>query len=414
MNFINGISRRTLRVVLSTVMMFVAAFFVRAQESSLRIYYKFDNATVYTDYLSNPASFAKLDEIVSSSSASNGFEIVTFSSPEGNFEYNARLAARRAESLRNWVYGKYPQLNGKVSIRPNAESWEDLRLKVESDSRLSSDVRSRILNIIDSDKAADASDMVEAVDVVDPGMVPVHPDDLFEGLYPVKMRSSSSMFKADHVCLEVKDGHMQAYLFMSSQSYLYMFPGTAMDAANAEEGQYISLMKTSIEGEELEAFLLPVSALDEGLPFSSYSRRKEKWYDRTLLFEADSLPAEAFRTPRYKQLSDLNLTDGEYVIDVKLDGGSGRASVESPAKLTVSGGKATAHIVWSSNNYDFMIVDGEKYMPVNDNSGNSAFDMPVAAFDRKLPVQADTTAMSQPHLIDYTLTFDSSSIAKAS
>ena len=123
MNFINGISRRTLRVVLSTVMMFVAAFFVRAQESSLRIYYKFDNATVYTDYLSNPASFAKLDEIVSSSSASNGFEIVTFSSPEGNFEYNARLAARRAESLRNWVYGKYPQLNGKVSIRPNAESW---------------------------------------------------------------------------------------------------------------------------------------------------------------------------------------------------------------------------------------------------------------------------------------------------
>ena len=87
-----------------------------------------------------------------------------------------------------------------------------------------------------SDKVADASDMVEAVDVVDPGMVPVHPDDLFEGLYPVKMRSSSSMFKADHVCLEVKDGHMQAYLFMSSQSYLYMFPGTAMDAANAEEG----------------------------------------------------------------------------------------------------------------------------------------------------------------------------------
>lgn len=158
MNILNGISRKAPKVVLSAVMMFVAVFFVRAQEASLRIYYKFDNATVFTDYLSNPASFAKLDEIVSSSSASNGFEIVTFSSPEGNFDYNARLAARRAESLRNWVYGKYPQLNGKVSIRPNAESWEDLRLKVESDSRLSSDVRSRILNIIDSDKAADAKE----------------------------------------------------------------------------------------------------------------------------------------------------------------------------------------------------------------------------------------------------------------
>ena len=296
-----------------------------------------------------------------------------------------------------------------ASVSDKAADASDMAAAVSDKAADASDMDAAV-----SDKVADASDMVEAVDVVDPGMVPVHPDDLFEGLYPVKMRSSSSMFKADHVCLEVKDGHMQAYLFMSSQSYLYMFPGTAMDAANAEEGQYISLMKTSIEGEELEAFLLPVSALDEGLPFSSYSRRKEKWYDRTLLFEADSLPAEAFRTPRYKQLSDLNLTDGEYVIDVKLDGGSGRASVESPAKLTVSGGKATAHIVWSSNNYDFMIVDGEKYMPVNDNSGNSAFDMPVTAFDCKLPVQADTTAMSQPHLIDYTLTFDSSSIAKAS
>ena len=158
MNILNGISRKASKVVLSTVMMFVAAFFVRAQEASLRIYYKFDNATVFTDYLSNPVSFAKLDEIVSSSSASNGFEIVTFSSPEGNFDYNARLAARRAESLRNWVYGKYPQLNGKVSICPNAESWEDLRLKVESDSRLSSDIRSRVINIIDSDKAADAKE----------------------------------------------------------------------------------------------------------------------------------------------------------------------------------------------------------------------------------------------------------------
>lgn len=61
MNILNGISRKASKVVLSTVMMFVAAFFVRAQESSLRIFYKFDNATVYTDYLSNPDSFAKLD-----------------------------------------------------------------------------------------------------------------------------------------------------------------------------------------------------------------------------------------------------------------------------------------------------------------------------------------------------------------
>ena len=264
-----------------------------------------------------------------------------------------------------------------------------------------------------SDKVADAGEMVEAVDVVDPGMIPVHADDLLDGIYPVAMRSSSSMFKADHVKLEVKDGSMQAYLFMTSQSYVYMFPGTAQDAANANEDQYIPLEKTALDGEELEAFRLPVAALDDGLSFSSYSRRKEKWYDRTLLFEADSLPVEAFRNPPFTQLSDLNLTDGDYIVDVTLEGGSGRASVTSPASLTVSGGKATAHIVWSSSNYVFMMVGEEKYLPVADESGNSAFDIPVAYFDHGLSVKADTTAMSQPHLIDYSLTFNSSSIAKA-
>ena len=157
MNIINNASRTALRVVFSAVLMFIASFFIRAQESTMRVYYKFDNATVYTDYLSNPEVFAQLDAVVSGA-ASEGFEIVTFSSPEGNFDYNYRLAQRRAESLRNWVYAKYPQLNGKVSISPNAESWVDLRSKVESDSRLSEEVRSKILVIIDSDKAADAKE----------------------------------------------------------------------------------------------------------------------------------------------------------------------------------------------------------------------------------------------------------------
>ena len=46
-----------------------------------------------------------------------------------------------------------------------------------------------------------------------------------------------------------------------------------------------------------------------------------------------------------------------------LEGGSGRATVESPAALTVADGIMTATIVWSSPNYDYMLVDGEKYLP---------------------------------------------------
>ena len=104
-----------------------------------------------------------------------------------------------------------------------------------------------------------------------------------------------------------------------------------------------------------------------------------------------------------------NLTNGEYQIAVTLQGGSGKATVESPAKLEVQDGKMTATIVWSSPNYDQMVIDGEQFLPVP-RAGNSTFQIPVSALDVDIPIQAETTAMSEPHMIDYTLHFDSSSI----
>ena len=98
---------------------------------------------------------------------------------------------------------------------------------------------------------------------------------------------------------------------------------------------------------------------------------------------------------------------------MQLEGGSGRASVESPAALRVENGLARAVLVWSSSNYDYMRIDEEKFLPLNA-EGNSTFEVPVAYFDRKLVVYADTTAMSSPHEIEYTLYFDSSTIERAS
>ncbi|MBR4356454.1 MAG: ABC transporter substrate-binding protein [Butyrivibrio sp.] len=98
-----------------------------------------------------------------------------------------------------------------------------------------------------------------------------------------------------------------------------------------------------------------------------------------------------------------NISDGEYAASVTLTGGSGKATVESPCTVTAKKGKLTARIVWSSSNYDYMIVDGKRYDKVN-TEGNSEFEIPIV-LDKKMDVQADTTAMSKPHLIDYTLTF---------
>jgi hypothetical protein len=105
----------------------------------------------------------------------------------------------------------------------------------------------------------------------------------------------------------------------------------------------------------------------------------------------------------------IELDDGEYAIDVALEGGSGKATVTSPATLIVEDGMASARIQWSSTHYDYMVVAGEKYLPVNE-EGNSTFEIPITQFNDAMEVIADTTAMSTPHEVEYTLTFDSDSI----
>ena len=110
----------------------------------------------------------------------------------------------------------------------------------------------------------------------------------------------------------------------------------------------------------------------------------------------------------------IDKEDGEYSIQVDLEGGSGKASVTSPTILKVEDGHAYAQIQWSSSNYDYMIVDEEKYLPTNEEGMNSVFEIPVLTMDEQMPVIADTTAMGAPREIQYHLTFYSDSIGSKS
>ncbi|WP_051192381.1 ABC transporter substrate-binding protein [Butyrivibrio sp. VCB2001] len=97
------------------------------------------------------------------------------------------------------------------------------------------------------------------------------------------------------------------------------------------------------------------------------------------------------------------IPDGDYAASVSLTGGSGKAYIQSPCSISVEGGKAVADIIWSSSNYDYMIVGGKTYYPISTDDG-SKFRIPVT-LNKEMKVQADTTAMGTPHLIDYTLVF---------
>lgn len=257
-------------------------------------------------------------------------------------------------------------------------------------------------------EVAAADQMAPVEDVVDPDMVPIYPGVLQDGVYSVTVDSSSSMFNITACELTVAEGRMTAVIHMGGKGYLFVFPGTGEEAAQAEESARIPFVE---DAGGAHTFTIPVEALDMGLDCAAFSKNKEMWYERTLVFRADSLPAEAFREGTFATAQSLGLADGTYTVAVQLEGGSGRAGVESPAALRVEGGNACAAIVWGSSNYDYMRINGEMFLPTH-TEGGSTFALPVTYFDRRLVVYADTTAMSTPHEIEYTLYFDSSTIEK--
>ncbi len=261
-----------------------------------------------------------------------------------------------------------------------------------------------------AETAGGAAEETAAVkNVVEDGMTPIYGDTVRDGEYQVKVNSSSNMFNIISCTLTVKDGDMTAVMAMSGTGYLKLYMGTGEEALKAAEGDYIPYVEND---DGAHTFEVPVEALDMGIDCSAFSKNKEKWYDRVLVFRADSLPMEAFAEGTLTTAESLKLQDGMYTADVILGGGSGRAAVESPAVLRVEDGRVYAAIVWGSSNYDYMKVGEEKFELLS-TEGNSTFEIPVGAFDWKLPVIADTIAMSQPHEIEYTLTFDSATLEKA-
>jgi iron complex transport system substrate-binding protein len=93
-----------------------------------------------------------------------------------------------------------------------------------------------------------------------------------------------------------------------------------------------------------------------------------------------------------------------YLIDITFEGGTGKAFIKSPVEVTKEGGKMTARFVWSSKNYDYMIVAGNRYDNENE-GGESTFTVPIDSITGTLSVIGDTVAMSTPHEVEYTITW---------
>lgn len=235
-----------------------------------------------------------------------------------------------------------------------------------------------------------------------------------DGVYTAEFSTDSSMFHVSEACdgkgtLTVKDGVMTIHISLGSKKILNLYPGLAEDAA--KDGAVLLEPTTDTvtysDGmtEEVYGFDVPVPVIGEEFDLALIGT-KGKWYDHKVKV-SDPVAEGAADT------FDLSaVEDGSYTIELTMEGGSGRASIQSPAQLAIADGAATATLEWSSPNYDYMLVNGEKYLPVN-TEGNSVFEVPVEALDVPLTMIGDTVAMSTPHEVEYTVTFHSETLESA-
>lgn len=235
-----------------------------------------------------------------------------------------------------------------------------------------------------------------------------------DGVYTADFDTDSSMFHVSEACegkgtLTVEDGVMSIHISLGSKNILNLYPGLAEDAQKegAELLQPTEDTVTYSDGlsETVYGFDVPVPALDEEFDLALIGK-KGKWYDHKVsVSNPEALTAEETEGDKTSE-NPVQLEDGSYSMGLTFEGGSGKAKIESPAVISIAEGKATATISWTSPNYDYMLVNGEKYLPVN-TEGNSVFEIPVEQFDSPITIIGDTVAMSKPHEIEYTITFHS-------
>lgn len=239
-----------------------------------------------------------------------------------------------------------------------------------------------------------------------------------DGVYAAEFSTDSSMFHVSEACdskgtLTVKDGVMTIHISLGSKKILNLYPGLAEDAA--KDGAVLLEPTTDTvtysDGmtEEVYGFDVPVPVIGEEFDLALIGT-KGKWYDHKV--KVSDPVAEDSREAANGSFDMSALADGSYTIELTMEGGSGRASIQSPAQLAIADGAATATLEWSSPNYDYMLVNGEKYLPVN-TEGNSVFEVPVEALDAPLTMIGDTVAMSTPHEVEYTVTFHSETLESA-
>lgn len=205
------------------------------------------------------------------------------------------------------------------------------------------------------------------------GMTPISGSDVNDGTYDIDVDVSSQFFRIDSCKLTVKDGKMTAAIQLDTFSYSLIYNGTGKEAAKADASDYIEIIE---DKEGYASFTIPVDALDKQISIASFSTRKNKWYDRTILFDATSLPASSLRVtlPDFDAIEDGLKAIG-YDTD-KLDAASDLAKAKRDTSGT-AGSSSESTSTDKEPSSDVSADTGESLSSVSASSAGSPPDAPA-------------------------------------
>ena len=117
---------------------------------------------------------------------------------------------------------------------------------------------------------------------------------LADGTYTVETETNNQMFKVISTKLTVKNGKMEALIMLSGTGYDHLYLGHAEDAETNQD-QWIKwkdeIPYTTADGQEKtgRTYVIPVSALDQAIPVTVYSKSRKQWFERTITLKSEGI-----------------------------------------------------------------------------------------------------------------------------
>ena len=124
------------------------------------IHFRVNSSTIEPSFMNNAQAIAAMHEMLAAHSNDiNAIHLMGYASPEGPYNFNKELAAKRAEALKNHIATQMPALAGKIATDSAPTNWEALK-KMLNDSYISNYLK--IIAIIDDNtiKPADKNNEI--------------------------------------------------------------------------------------------------------------------------------------------------------------------------------------------------------------------------------------------------------------